>query len=181
MALLIIQPSLSGMGRADLHHKLGWLGAALAIGVVVMGVLAGLEAAARPPDSVNPPKNLESLGVILTNIVLFGLLAGLAIAFRHDSPYHKRFMMLATINLLQAAIVRTGLRLPGDFGAAETILLADFSILPLVAWDIHALRRVHPATLWGGLAILASLPIRFWASESELWLTTTQWAVDLIR
>ncbi|MCZ6619053.1 MAG: hypothetical protein O7E57_13075 [Gammaproteobacteria bacterium] len=180
MMLLVVQPALITLQRAKVHRRLGWWGSGLAVGVVVMGILAGLAAAARPEGAVNPPKSLEFLCVMVFGIFVFTLLVGLAIAFRHDSQYHKRFMILATINLLQPAIVRTPLHLPGDFGAAETFLLAEVFILPLVVWDLAMLRRIHPATLWGGLTIVASLPFRFWVSETETWLAIAAWAVGLV-
>jgi len=179
--LLIAQPSLIAMGRVTVHRRLGIVGTAVAIGVVIFGVYAALEAASRPLGSARPPKDLEFVGVILFGIFMFALLVGFALAFRHKPQYHKRLMLLATVNLLQAAIVRIPISLPGMFGPAKTFLFADLFILPIVAWDIAVLRRVHPATLWGGLAIVISLPVRFWFSETELWLATAQWAVGLLN
>ncbi len=90
-------------------------------------------------------------------------------------------MLLATINLLQAAVARIPLDLPGDFGPAKTFLYANAFLLPLVVWDLATSRRLYPATLWGGLAVILSLPIRFWFSGTALWLTTAELATDLRR
>ncbi len=181
IVFLIVQPTLIAAGHIRLHRKLGWLGGAVAAAVVITGVHAGLVAAARPADAAIAANTPEFLGVILFGIVLYGLLVGLALAFRNDSQYHKRFMLLATINLLQAAVVRFPLDLPGDFGPVTTFLYADAFILPLLVWDIAVLRRIHPATIWGGLAIIISLPVRFWFSGTALWLTIAEWAVALVR
>ncbi len=181
MLLLIAQPSLIAMGRVTDHRKLGIAGGMVAIGVVLVAVYAALEAATRPLMAARPPKDLAFVGVILFGILMFALLVGFAIAFRHKPQYHKRLMLLATINLLQAAVVRLPISFPDIFGPARTFLFADLFILPIIAWDIAVLRRVHPATLWGGLAIVVSLPVRFWVSETELWLTTAHWAVDSFK
>jgi hypothetical protein len=180
MVLLIAQTALIAMGRVAYHRRLGVLGIAIAIGVIVTGVYALLEAASPPIGSANPPKDLAFVGVILVGICMFALLVGIAIAYRRKPQYHKRLMLLATVNLLQAAIVRIPISLPGC-GLAKTFLYADLFILPMVAWDIVVLKRVHPATLWGGLAIVVSLPVRYWISETELWLSTARWAVDLFN
>ena len=81
MGLLIVQPFLIRIGHVAQHRKLGILGALIAVGVVVTGVLVGLEAAARP----NSPKSLDFLGVILFGLLMFGLLVGFAIGFRHKN------------------------------------------------------------------------------------------------
>ena len=181
MLLLILQPTLIRANRTKTHRMLGWIGAVIAIGVVTMGIYAALVAAARPLGSIPSAKTPEFLCVMLVGIVMFGILVSLAITFRNYSSFHKRFMLLATINLLQAAIVRTPIRFPVDFIPAETFVLADLFILPIVVWDLCVLRRIHPATLWGGLAILASLPVRYWLSGTEYWLAIARWAVGLVN
>jgi len=181
MLLMILQPALIRAHRATTHRAIGRLGAVIAIGVVITGIDVALVAAARPVDSIPSAKTAEFLCVILVGIVMFGLLVSLAIAFRNHSAFHKRFMLLATINLLQAAIVRTPIRFPVDFIPAETFVLANLFILPMVVWDLCVLRRIHPATLWGGLAILVSLPLRFWLSETPAWHTVADWLIGLLR
>ncbi len=181
MALLIVQPTLIRLGRVTQHRKLGWLGVGLAIGVAGMGILVAVVAFAPPEGSTSPLKDLESLGVTLFGIVMFSLLVGFAVACRHHAQYHKRFMLLATVNLLQAAVTRIPLDLIAIGGSVGTFLLADVFILPLVVWDVCVLRRIHPATLWGGLAILVSLPLRFWLSETQLWLSLAGWTVGLVH
>lgn len=181
MLLLIIQPALIRANWPQAHRILGWIGAVIAIGVVTMGIYAALVAAARPLGSIPSAKTPEFLGVILVGILMFGILVSFAIIFRNNSSFHKRFMLLATVNLLQAAIVRTPIRLPVDFVPAETFVLANLFILPILVWDLFVLRRIHPATLWGGAAITLSLPLRFWLSETELWLSIAAWAVNIVN
>jgi len=35
----------------------------------------------------------------------------------------------------------------------------------------HGLGRLHPATLWGGLLLIASQPFRLWLSGAAAWLS----------
>ena len=44
-----------------------------------------------------------------------------------------------------------------------------------IGYDLATLRRVHPATLWGGLAIVISQPLRLAISGTGLWLGFARW------
>ena len=121
--LLVAQPTLIALGRFTDHRRLGQLGVAVTIAVVIFGVYAAPEAASRPHESASPPKTLEFVGVVLFGIFMYALLVASAIALRHRPQYHKRLMLLATINLLQAAVVRLPIGLPAIFGASQGLLV----------------------------------------------------------
>jgi hypothetical protein len=180
IVISVIQPLLIASRRLKWHRQVGWVGAVVAGLVVLASTVVLLVSAGRPADSVLPPTPLDFLGVLLSGIGMFGVLVGLGVAFRRDGPSHKRLMYLAAINLLQAAIVRIPVAFLYDAGPVTTFLLAYTFIAPLVVWDIGALRRLHPATLWGGLGIVVSLPVRLWLSRTTVWLTAAKWAVDLV-
>jgi uncharacterized membrane protein YozB (DUF420 family) len=124
IAVALIQPVLIRSRRVTSHRQFGWVGAAIACAVVVTGILVVILSAARPPGSVLPATPLDLMGVLISGIMMFGLLVGLAIASRRDGASHKRLMCLATINLLQAAIVRIPLGFLYDAGPVTTFLLA---------------------------------------------------------
>jgi hypothetical protein len=48
--------------------------------------------------------------------------------------------------------------------------LTDLYLVPLVIWDLMTRRRLHPATLWGGLALVLSQPLRLVLSGTDGWL-----------
>jgi hypothetical protein len=54
-------------------------------------------------------------------------------------------------------------------------MLNDLFILVIAARDLVTLRRVHPATLWGGLLIFISQPVRFLVSGTHAWLSFAAW------
>lgn len=181
MALLIVQSVLIRTGRVRLHRRLGVFGVALAASIVVVGSLGALVGARRPGGFIGLPiPPLQFLGVIWPDMILFGLFVGLAVALRRHSEAHKRLMLLATVNLLEAAIIR----IPFDFIADGAPLmgrwLSDGFIVLLAAYDLVSRGRLHPATLWGGLAIVASQPLRWMFARSELWLDFAGWAVWLL-
>ena len=53
-------------------------------------------------------------------------------------------------------------------------------IVALVAWDFASRGRVHPVTLWRGLALVASQPLRLVLAGTGAWLAFAGWAVGLL-
>jgi hypothetical protein len=56
--------------------------------------------------------------------------------------------------------------------------VTDLFVLGIVAYDYLTLRRVHTATLWGGLFLVASQPARLVIGRTGLWQAFAAW-VDL--
>ena len=171
--LLLAQSTLVAAGRVALHRRLGVAGAVLAGLLVVVGATTAIAnaSAGRSPPGVPP---LSFLAVPFFDMVMFTGLAGTGLWQRRRADTHKRLMTLATIALLGAPIAR----LP--FGAAVVGLpgvfaLADLFIVACIVYDLATLRRVHPATLWGGLAIVISQPLRLAISGTALWLGFARW------
>ena len=181
IALFVIQPVLIRKGFIQQHRKLGSVGVGLAILVVLLGFWAALDSAARHPNNPLPATELDFLGVITFNLLMYGVLVGFAVALRRDGASHKRLMYLATLNMLQPAIVRLPFEFVTASGPLTSFWLGSAMVLPLVVWDAAVFRRLHPATLWAGLAIVFSIPFRQWLTGTSTWLGVAQWAVDLYR
>lgn len=178
--LLVLQPALVALGRTDLHRKLGWIGAALALAMLALGTVGALVAARRPTGFVGiPVPGLQFLVLPIVDMLLFGSLVGLAIAKRHDPQSHKRYMLLASINLMTAAIARWPFAIMAG-GPPVFFAVTDVFVLALAGWDLATRRRLHPVTLWGGLAILVSQPLRLLLSGTAAWLAFARWAVSLL-
>jgi hypothetical protein len=183
--LLVAQASLVSARRVDIHRGLGSLGAGIAAMMVVMGVLGGLVAAARPTGFTGVPiPPLQFLVVPLSAISMFAVFVTMALLNRGDPQVHKRCMVLASLAVAEAAISRwpfafmlTPLPVPG-FSGTEVCL--DLFLVPMVAWDLISRGCLHPVTLWGGLALIASQPVRFWLSGTDAWLAFARWAVGLV-
>jgi hypothetical protein len=110
---------------------------------------------------------------------LFGTLVGFALAWRRDRQAHKRLMLVGSIALLVAAIARWPFAVIEAGGPPVVMGLNDLYLVPMVMWDLATSRRVHPATLWGGLALVASQPLRFMLSGTEAWLVFARWLTGL--
>lgn len=180
LVLLVVQPALVAAHRTDLHRKLGWLGAGLAVAMVALGTFGALVAARRPTGFVEVPvPPLQFLAVPLFDMALFATFVALAVAKRRDTQSHKRLMLLASVNLLAAGIARWPFAMM-QAGPPMYFGLSDLFIVALGAWDLASRGRLHPVTLWGGLAIVVSQPLRLVLSGTEGWLAFARWAVGLL-
>jgi hypothetical protein len=165
--LLAVQTRLVAAGRADLHRVFGTLGAGLAVAMVVTGVHGAALAGARGFVGI-PLPGWQFMAVPITEMVLFPTLVGLAIARRRDGEAHKRLMLLASISILTAAVARW----PGVQETGNPFLffgLADLFLVALAVHDRLVRGRLHPVTLWGGLAIVVSGPLRLVLSGTAAW------------
>jgi uncharacterized membrane protein YozB (DUF420 family) len=173
--LFLVQTSLVGAGRAAQHRKLGAAGAVLAATMVVLGVHASLVAARRPSGFVGvdaPP--LVFLLIPIADMVVFAAFVSLAVLKRRDPQAHKRYMLLASTSLMTAAVGRW----PGVITAPPLVglLVSDLFLAALAAWDVKSRGRLHPVTLWGGMALVLSQPLRLWLCETQAWLAFARWA-----
>jgi hypothetical protein len=177
--LLLIQASLVSTGRTALHRRIGPYGAALALAMVVLGTVGALIAARRASGFVGVPiPPLQFLAVPIFDMILFAPFVALAVAKRGDAQSHKRWMLLATINLVTAAIARW----PGVLALGPPVFfgLTDLFIVALAVWDFRSRGRLHPVTLWGGLLIIVSQPLRLVVSGTAGWLAFAHWATRLL-
>jgi hypothetical protein len=145
-----IQTWLIEKRRIVLHRRLGVFGAILASMMLVFGAIVVTINAreGRVPDGA-PVSVILSLSYM--NLLAFGLLVGAAIYFRRRGESHKRLMLLATLNLLSAAINRIPLDFIESGGLLAVFGLLDFIIGVCVVYDTVRHRRLHPAFGWGAL------------------------------
>ncbi len=174
MLLLVVQSTLISAGRADVHRQLGVAGAVLGAGMMVLGAYVAVTR--FQAGLMVPPPGLPAgvlLAVALATIVVFPTLFGSALVLRQRTDFHKRLVLLATMELVTAAVAR----LPGvtALGPPAFFSLTDLFIVALVVYDLRTRGRIHPATLWGGLFLLASQPLRLAIGFSGPWQAFADW------
>ncbi len=175
--LLVVQTTLIGERRVDLHRKLGWFGVALAAVMVAVGVHGALIAARRPGGFLGipiPPKTFLVIPVV--DMLLFALFIGFAIAARRNAQTHKRWMLIGSISIITAAVARW----PFPFMAGGPPVffgVTDAFLLPLVVWDFASRRRLHAVTIVGGLILIASQPLRLVFTGTALWQRFAEWLI----
>jgi hypothetical protein len=130
MVIFVAQSALVRVRNLRLHRLLGWVGAADALLVVVMGVWATF---AEPA-----PFALDCIGLV--SMAGFGIPVALAIVWRKRPAYHRRLVLIATAMLTNAAFARfPRTYLPGHFFYLGTDLIIGVGI----AHDLWSERRVH--------------------------------------
>jgi hypothetical protein len=177
--LLVFQARLVASGRTHVHRKVGVFGAVLASAMVVLGTIGALIAARRPTGFVDVPvPPLQFLAIPLFGIGMFALFVALAVARRRDPQSHKRLMLLASVQLVGAAVARWPL-VPA-YGPPAFFGLTDLFVVALAIWDLRTRGRLHPVTLWGGLATIVLQPLQLVVSGTEGWLAFARWATGLL-
>jgi hypothetical protein len=170
----LAQTTLVATGRTYLHRRMGIAGAILAALVVVVGTTVAIMRAKTGTSPIPGVPPLGFLAIPFFDMVVFAILVGIALYFRRRLESHKRLMTLSMITLLPAPIARLHFPMlppgpPTFFG------LADLFIVAMLVYDLSTRRRVHPATIWGGLLIVASQPLRLMISGTPAWLTFASW------
>jgi hypothetical protein len=172
--LFLAQTTLVATDRTDLHRKLGVGGAVLAALLLIMGTTTAIlrvKGGGSSPIPGVPP--LSFLAVPLFDMVVFAMLIGAGLVLRNRPDTHKRLMTLGTIALTSAPIARLPFVRP--VGPLAFFGLTDLFIVAMLVYDLATRRKVHPATIWGGLVILASQPLRLMISGTPAWLAFAGW------
>ena len=180
LILFIVQSRLIGGGRIALHRRLGVLGGALALAMIVVGYRAAIEATHRgfKVDRLNDP--LAFLVFPLGDLLAFTVLIALALWFRKRPMAHKRLMLLATAGALMNAPMA---HFFGDFPVFDTrpfvILLPMLLLLSASAvYDKRTLGKIHPVSLWGAIALFAYANLRAGLiGPSAAWHSFARWLV----
>jgi len=176
LCLLTTQVALIRGGRADIHRKLGILGAVLASVMVVLGLAVSVIV-----DRLHfgrPDNDPQFLAIQLADLLNFGVLAAAAIVWRKTPSAHKRLILLATIFIADAGFARWwGDGLARLVGSGDTVwqnwtvfYLSDLLLVALVgAYDLVTRRRLHPAFIAGSVFGLTVQVIAVWAYVSPWW------------
>jgi uncharacterized membrane protein YozB (DUF420 family) len=102
--LFALQVSLVAKGRSLMHQRIGIVGVVLAVLLSVLALLITIYSAKQVGD-YRPPTPF--LGLVLISFIPFPILVGSAIHYRGQPAVHKRLMLLATLSILGAALVRS--------------------------------------------------------------------------
>lgn len=170
----LAQTTLIAAGRTDLHRRMGVAGAVLALLVLALGTATAILRVKAGSVPIPGVPGLSFLAIPLFDMLVFALLVGTALYCRHRAETHKRLMTLGMIALTSAPIARLNLPMlppgpPTFFG------LTDVFILVMLVYDLVTRRRPHPATIWGGLLIVVSQPLRLMISGTAAWLAIASW------
>jgi hypothetical protein len=173
---LLAQTSLAARGQRALHRKLGVAGALLGAGVVVANVVAVAGAGPRlravlDAGELDPAFVIRAIwGDVGSTLAFAGLLAA-ALLLRRRPDAHGRLMLLASVSIVGQALGRIGLWpvFAGIEGFAAVLAIGGlaFFLASVAIYDFVTLKRLHPATVWGGGLRLLLLIVAIAISASE--------------
>lgn len=182
---LISQSVLVTRGKIRNHRDWGLFGIALASVLFVVAVTVAVSGMNNRIAAGYGDAARSFLIVPFSAIGLFAGFTAAAIANVQRPEWHRRFMIIGTVCLIQAALARVffliatgggpgmrpGVLPPAPVGlAAMPAFLLELIIVAGMIRDWRALGRVHPAWIIGALVITSLELVRASISASHGWL-----------
>lgn len=148
LLLVILQALLVRKQRTPVHRRIGQAALPLAVIVWASGIATAVWAAKRDLVGIGTAAT-SALSGTATGLSLFVLLVAAAMATRRRADWHKRFVMLATIQLLWPAFFRLRHWFPTvpDPDIWFALVLAYSPILIAAGRDRWRYGAVHPVWL----------------------------------
>ena len=170
--LFMVQTGLVAARRTAWHRKLGAASLIAAVAVILIGFETAITSAKEGRFPVGWLNAEAFLFLSLATVALFAGFFVAGFANRRRSDWHKRFMLLATLSMAQPALARI-LRFWGPewlpSGSGGSLLVFNLYWLALVAFDLWQRGRLHPATIWGSVVLLAAWPLRLTIGNTDVW------------
>jgi hypothetical protein len=170
--LFALQTGLVATRRVRWHRRLGVAAAVVAVAMVATVLPITLDAVRRgvlPGDD-----DLAFLLVLLGDVALFAGFVALALAFRLRPATHRRLMLLATFSILPPAISRW------PVPSMQPAIIPIVMLLLIGATLLHdrlADGRLHRVSLWGGVVLVGSVPVRLAIAHTDAWHRVAAWLV----
>lgn len=181
---LLSQTSLAATGRLEHHRAWGLAGIALASAMVVVGVAVAIGRVQHGLADGYAEQSLRFMILPISAVFFFSVFITAAVANINRPDWHKRFMLIGTIFLLEAALARVffvlnvgltvgarpGIGPPPPIEAAlpASGILAGIMLLGAL-YDWRTRGRPHAAWLIGLAVLSASALLRGPISASEEW------------
>ncbi len=177
-------------GRLSRHRAFGVAGVSLATAMLLIGIATAiLSYQARTTAGLEPAARRQLI-VPISNIALFFAFFAAAVACLARSDWHKRLMLIATVQTLIAPLARWFFVLLGErqIGASaavspparpiQALRPTTIIIVLLVGAMLYDRKRrgfLHPAWPIGIAATLAVAVLRVPLSETEAWAGMVRW------
>lgn len=171
--LLVAQTTLVAAGQVRWHRRLGVAGFCLACAMVIVGSVVATESMLRGgPPGFDPLAFYYNL--LSTVLIGFPLLVYLAFRYRFNPPAHKRLILIATLVLVDAGIIRWPIRWVAESSLMTSAVVYSFLLL-IIVYDLWSTRKVHPATLWGGVFLVLFRETEGLIGGTRMWHLFAGW------
>jgi hypothetical protein len=191
LLLFLAQTTLVATGRTALHRRLGIFGAMLAVAFIVVGCFTVIAHARRGLDlsgdlsRIPPPPGADPAAVALSTLyffLIFAVLFGAALWYRHRPSVHKRLMLLAVLGGLTGTPVAHVIGHWSVLHAWTGLIFVASSLIFLSFSAIHdrlSQGRIHPVSLWVALVLFVSTAVfNIGIVPSSAWRDFTTWLIQ---
>lgn len=175
--LLITQTVLVSAHRVDIHRRLGLVGFGLACTMPVVAIYAAVDSMVR---HASRPTARAFFVVPTFDILAFIPLVFLAWKYRSNAAAHKRLIIIATIAILDAAVARWPIH-ASWWGLHPSEWATEAFLIPLFAYDLFSIRKIHRATLWGSVLLVFLQHVRGPIGQSGAWQAFAAWVQHAAR
>lgn len=159
MILFLTQATLILREQSEIHMKIGRYGMIFGAIVTVIGLIMTFTQAQKVV-SMDITAWDEVIFLVWPSVVSIGQFAILLILgyrYRNRPEFHKRFMLLATVAIVQAATSRMRIFM----GPWSIEIMVPFLVGPLFIYDYYTQKRIHRATLIGTGVVLLFFVFKF--------------------
>jgi hypothetical protein len=178
LALVAYQMRLPSQGRVADHRRVGrWL-VCYAVLLVIMGLWVTFSRFVDRIEMGDAVAARIQMWPPFSDMLVFPVLFGLALAYRKQAELHKRLMVLACCMLTIPGAARMFfIGNPPNVLAIELIFLSPVYIAILRDWLVE--RRVYPVYVLG-MIILALMPMRMVVVDWPVWRAFTDWLASVV-
>lgn len=175
--LLIAQISLVTARRIDLHRRVGQFGFALAVLMIVVGLLTASDRLAREsahPGAGGLAEVRDLYAVSLGGMLMFGTFIYFAYRYRLQPVVHKRLVLFATLSLLDAGFDRWPVFDPYPLPLVNVICFVPLVLL-VMGYDWWSTGRVQRVTICSTLFLLGVQQARHLVTYIDAWQSFVVW------
>jgi FtsH-binding integral membrane protein len=179
--LLIVQTLLVAARRVDLHRRLGLMGFGLACAMVALGLMSGVDEMARHSGpGTQGVRARVSFVLPITDMLVFATLVYFGYRNRFNPSAHRRYLIIATVMILDAAIVRWPIHASWWHLQAAQICSYVFLLL-LVGYDLWTTGKIQRATLRASVFLVVVQQVRMPIGRTAGWQGFAVWVENVAR
>jgi hypothetical protein len=168
MLLFVVQVALISARRVKWHRSFGTVTFCLPPIMIVLGVIAAIDALHRGVK-IGPLDPAVSAAIPLIGIVGFTIVIYASWRARRRPDAHKRLILIATMDLVAAALGRFPWARVGLPPAAGAVTGLGILLLLLIVYELISIRRIHRSTMWAAPLVFASVALAVPIGMTPVW------------
>jgi hypothetical protein len=175
--LFITQISLVTARRVDLHRRLGLLGFALAVLMILLGTVTASDRLARhvvQPGTDTLEEVRAFYAVPLADMLMFSTFVYFGYRHRFQPLVHKRLMLFATLSLLDAGFDRWPVFDPYPLPVVHLLCFTPLLLL-IIGYDWWSTGKVQRATIRSAIFMLLVQQTCYPLGRTAAWQRFAAW------